>query len=250
MPRGQHGSTNYHARVSERLGRTAASVLVAIATAIVLLSVAIVPFLSPAWVSFEQDRSEAGVWTGYFPSQLRAATGAILADLVFGPPNFDVQVNGTPVLNARERGHMADVRRVFVGLAVSAIASAVLLVMAGRLNRARMGRSVRAGVAGLAVAVIAIGLVGAFAFDLAFEVFHRLFFAGGTYTFDPRTDRLVQLFPEQFWFETSMAVGALVLVLCAAVWWLAGRSTGVRSREPAAEPATAPAAPAAPEPLR
>jgi integral membrane protein (TIGR01906 family) len=130
-----------------------------------------------------------------------------------------------------------------VGLAVLALASAVLLVVAGRLNRGRMARPVRTGVAGLAVAVVAIGLVGAFAFDLAFEVFHRLFFAGGTYTFDPRTDRLVQLFPERFWFETSMAVGALILVLCAAVGWLAGRRTPARSAEPVA-------APAALEPLR
>jgi integral membrane protein (TIGR01906 family) len=223
--------------VSERLGRTAASVLVAIATAIVVLSVAIVPFLSPAWVTFEQGRSEAAAWTGYSPSQLQAATGAILSDLVFGPPNFDVQVNGTPVLNARERGHMADVRRVFVGLAILAVASAVLLVVAGLLRTGRLARPVRAGVAGLATGVVAVGLIGAFAFDLAFEVFHRLFFAGGTYTFDPRTDRLVQLFPERFWFETSMAVGVLILLLCAGVWWLAGRRTHARSAEPAAAPA-------------
>lgn len=229
--------------MSERLGRTAASVLVAIATAIVILSIAIVPFLSPAWVAFEQGRSEAAAWTGYTPPQLQAATGAILSDLVFGPPNFDVQVSGTPVLNARERGHMADVRRVFVGLAILAVASAVLLVIVSRLNRGRMARPVRAGAVGLAIVVVAIGLIGAFAFDLAFEVFHRLFFAGGTYTFDPRTDRLVQLFPEQFWFETSMAVGALILLLCAAVWWLAGRRRLARSTEPAA-------AKAALEPLR
>ena len=223
--------------MSERLGRTAASVLVAIATAIVVLSIAIAPFLSPAWVSFEQGRSEAAAWTGYSPAQLQAASGAILSDLVFGPPNFDVQVNGTPVLNARERGHMADVRRVFVGLAILAVASAVVLLVAARLNRGRMARPVRAGVVSLAIVVVAIGLIGAFAFDLAFEVFHRLFFAGGTYTFDPRTDRLVQLFPERFWFETSMAVGALILLLCAAVWWLAGRRTHVRSTESAPAPA-------------
>lgn len=229
--------------MSERLGRTAASVLVAIATAIVVLSIAILPFLSPAWVTFEQGRSDAAAWTGYSPPQLQAATGAILSDLVFGPPTFDVQVDGTPVLNARERGHMADVRGVFVGLGMLAVASGVLLLVAGRLSRGRMARPVRAGVAGLAIVVVAIGLIGAFAFGLAFEVFHRLFFAGGTYTFDPRTDRLVQLFPEQFWFETSMAVGALILLLCAAVWWLAGRRTPARSAERAA-------ASAALEPLR
>ena len=72
---------------------------------------------------------------------------------------------------------------------------------------------------------------------------HPDLLAERSYTFDPRTDRLVQLFPEQFWFETSMAVGALILLLCAAVWWLAGRRSPARSGERAA-------APAALEPLR
>lgn len=196
-----------------------------IATAIVIVAVAIVPFVTPVWVSIEQGRSEAAAWTGYAPAQLRAATDAILVDLVLGPPAFDVEIDGRPVLSERERGHMRDVRGVFVGLALLAAASVVVLLVAHRATHG--GRSfwqpVRTGAAGLAAAVVAIGLVGAFAFELAFEIFHRLFFAGGTYTFDPRTDRLVQLFPEKFWFETSVAVGVVILVLCVATW-LAGRA--------------------------
>ena len=49
----------------------------------------------------------------------------------------------------------------------------------------------------------------AFAFDAAFSLFHGLFFAAGSWTFDPSTDRLVQLFPEQFWIETTVAVGVV-----------------------------------------
>jgi uncharacterized membrane protein len=47
-----------------------------------------------------------------------------------------------------------------------------------------------------------------------------LFFAGGSYTFDPRTERLVQLFPFTFWQETAIAVGvvsAVLAILVAAV---------------------------------
>jgi uncharacterized membrane protein len=66
-------------------------------------------------------------------------------------------------------------------------------------------------------------LVALVAFDALFETFHRLFFAGGSYTFDPSTERLVQLFPFQFWQETAMAVGTLIVVLSTALWWIAGR---------------------------
>ena len=62
------------------------------------------------------------------------------------------------------------------------------------------------------------------AFDQAFEVFHELFFAGGTYTFDPSTDRLVQLFPIQFWEETTLALGVVLVVIAGAfAWWGLGR---------------------------
>jgi integral membrane protein (TIGR01906 family) len=225
---GGGAGTGYHARVSGRLPRVAASIVVAVATAIVILALAILPFLNPVWVSFEQGRSRADAWTGFSPSELRAATDAILADLVFGPPAFDVEIRGEPVLDVRERGHMADVRGVFLGFGLLALVSAGALAAAHRLGRGRAAfwRPVRAGAIGVAGIVVGLGLVGLFAFDAAFEAFHRLFFAGGNYTFDPATDRLVQLFPYQFWVETSFAVGAVTLVLAAVAASLAQRRLG------------------------
>ncbi|MEX2011805.1 MAG: DUF1461 domain-containing protein [Chloroflexota bacterium] len=222
--------------MSERLPRVAASVVVAVATAIVVLALAIFLFLNPVWVSFEQGRSQAAAWTGFSPAELRTATDAILADLVFGPPDFDVEIGGQPVLDVRERGHMADVRGVFLGFGVLALVSVVTLAAAHRVGRgeAAFWRPVRSGAIGIAAAVVALGLVGLLAFDAAFEVFHRLFFAGGNYTFDPATDRLVQLFPYQFWIETSFAVGAVVLVLAAVAASIAQRRLGMSPSRPAA----------------
>jgi integral membrane protein (TIGR01906 family) len=220
--------------VSERLPRVAASIVVVVATAIVILGLAILPFLNPAWVSFEQDRSRAVAWTGFSQTDLRTATDAILADLILGPPDFDVEVGGQPVLSAQERGHMVDVRNVFLGFGVLALASVVVLAAAHRLGRgeAAFWRPVRAGAIGAAGAVVALGLVGLLAFDAVFEAFHRLLFAGGNYTFDPATDRLVQLFPYQFWVETSFVLGAVVLMLAAIAATLAQRRLGTSSRGP------------------
>jgi integral membrane protein (TIGR01906 family) len=202
------------------------------------VAIAILPFLTPAWVSFEQARTGAPELTGYSNDQLRIATEAILADLVVGPPDFDAAVRGEPVLNERERAHMRDVRGVFAGFGMLAIVSVVVLV-AGIAGARRLGhperawRAVRNGARGLAVGVVVAGVVALFAFDAVFEVFHRLFFAGGSYTFDPGTERLVQLFPFAFWSESTMAVGAVILVLAAVVSVVAGRRlhTAVGSRE-------------------
>lgn len=213
--------------MTERLASTAGTVVVSVAAAVTLLALAVLPFLAPAWVAFAQDRAEATAWTGFTPAELRTATDAILADLVLGPPDFDVAIAGEPVLNERERGHMADVRTVFGGFTVAALVSVVILVVSAARSRRSTWRSARFGALGLAAGIVAVGVVGVLAFETAFEAFHRLFFAGGSYTFDPRTERLVQLFPQRFWFETSIAVGVVALVLAAglaalATWRLRG----------------------------
>jgi integral membrane protein (TIGR01906 family) len=205
-----------------------AAFLTAVATAIVIVAVSIIPFLSPPWVSFEQGRAQAELWTGYTTSELNQATGAILSDLVFGPPSFDVAVDGQPVLNPREQSHMRDVRGVFAGFAALAIVALAGLVVAYAGARQlghpeRWWRAVRAGALGLIAGVVIAGVVSFFAFDAVFEVFHRLFFAGGTYLFDPRTDRLVQLFPFAFWDETTMALGAVIIGIAVLVVLVAGR---------------------------
>ena len=228
-----------------------AGLVTALATAVVIIAVAIVPFLSPAWVSFEQGRAQAAEWTGYTTAELTAATDAILADLVFGPPDFDVAVRGEPVLNERERSHMRDVRGVFAGFAIVAVIAAaglaaafVLARRAGHVERA--WQAIRNGARGLTLGVVVAGVVALVAFDAAFELFHRIFFSGGTYTFDPGTERLVQLFPFAFWSETSMAVGAVILVISLAVAFTAARR--LRGR-PTANEAPAPSV-AAPDPAR
>lgn len=218
------------------------TILVGLATAVVIISVAVLPFLSSPWLAFEQGRAESAAWTGYSGADVARVTNAIVEDLIAGPGFFDQEVAGEPVLNERERGHMRDVQTVFRGLWVLAGASLIVLGVAALTDRARFWHGVRRGAAVLAVGVVVLGVVALVAFDALFETFHRLFFAGGSYTFDPSTDRLVQLFPFVFWQETATAVGALIVVLCAVLWWIAG------NRERAAVRAATVTAPINPAP--
>ncbi len=192
-----------------------AAVVAAVTTPCVIVAVAVLLFLNPVWVGFDQNRSDVSGLTGYSPAQVEQITGSILSDLVFGPPNFDVTANGAPVLDLRERSHMADVRTVLLGLGFVALVAAVLLALVGVASRGRrwFWLAAAAGARVLAVGVIVVGLAFAVFFDQAFSLFHEIFFAPGTYTFDPRTEKLVQLFPDQFWSETSVALAAAVLAL-------------------------------------
>ena len=216
----------------------AANIVIGLATALAIVAVTLPLFLNPVWVAFEQGRSEAAAWTGFTEPELRAATDAILADLVVGPPDFDVAVAGTPVLNERERGHMRDVRGVFIGFfAAAAILAVLALVIAIRRHdpeRSDSWVAVLGGALGLISVLVLGGIVSFVAFDALFETFHRIFFAGGSYTFDPATERLVQLFPFQFWQETAIAVGAVCIVLAAVVAVVAGRQAAVARSVPSA----------------
>jgi integral membrane protein (TIGR01906 family) len=194
-------------------------VLAAIATPFVIVAVAILLFLNPVWFSFDQDRSGVDRLTGFTSAEVHAATNAILSDLVFGPPTFDMQVNGRAVLDPRERSHMADVATVFHQLGIVALAALVVLVAVALWSRGRwwFWRAVGAAAAAVVVAVVVVGVAFGLFFDQTFTLLHELFFPAGSWTFDPGSERLVQLFPEQLWTETVMAVVVAVLVLSVAV---------------------------------
>ena len=234
------GAANTSAGLRARLGAW----LLASATALVLLGASVAPFLTPAFVRFEQDRVGVGALTGYGPAELDAITGALLGDLVLWRGDFDVSVGGAPVLGEPERAHMRDVRGVFTGFWVLVAAARVVLIVAYRRSRgteARFARwrAVAGGARGLAIAIVVVGAFVVFAFDAAFEVFHRLFFSAGSYTFDPGTDRLVQLFPQQLWSETAIAVGGVALAASILTAWRAWRRTGEGRAAPFLTPSKA-----------
>jgi integral membrane protein (TIGR01906 family) len=215
----------YDCGVNLSLAERLASVVAAVATPFVIVGIAVLLFLNPVWVGFDQERSNVAGLTGYTPTQVQQTTGSILSDLVLGPPNFAVTVNDAPVLDARERGHMADVRTVLMGLGLVALLALLLFAVVGVFGRGRrwFWRAVAIGARVTVVGVIVVGVAFAIFFDQAFTAFHEIFFGAGTYTFDPRTEKLVQLFPDQFWSETSVAISIAILGLAVVVALLAGR---------------------------
>ena len=234
---GLAAALGYDASVRTPLGRIA-DVWIAVATGLTILALTIPLFLNPIWVGFDQGRAQATAWTGFSQTDLKTATDAILSDLVFGPPDFNVEVAGTPVLDERERAHMRDVRNVFIAFfAVAAAVAVVALVIAARRDpgkRRATWLAIRAGAIWMVEALVVLGIVAVVAFDSLFDLFHRLLFSGGSYTFDPRSERLVQLFPFQFWQETAIAVGVVAIVAAIAVATLAGRRITALKSEQAA----------------
>ena len=212
-----------------------AALVVGVAATLVIVALAILPFLNPVWVGFAQERAQATAWTGWTSVQLATVTDAVLADLVVGPPDFDVTLDGAAVLDQRERDHMTDVRNVFAMFYLAAIIAAGVLVAAFLLSRRPEARAVlwhRLSRTGLIIVIVTVvgGVLGLLFFDQAFELFHTIFFPAGSYNFDPGSERLVQLFPQQFWIESTIGVGVVIVVLSLLLNRLAARRASAPER--------------------
>lgn len=132
-----------------------------------------------------------------------------------------VVVGGRSLFTSDEVSHMADVRRVFDGAKI--LIPAGLFVMAIRLQRARsrsaeaMLRLARDGAIAAGVAVAAVGLIAALAFETAFLLFHQFFFPQGNFLFDPATSNLVRLYPDWYWQGITFRIGLSFIAVAAAV---------------------------------
>jgi len=124
--------------------------------------------------------------------------------------------DGTPVYNAEELSHMADVKSVVVWMRT--VLSVLMLVLVwityvevknGR--RLEMLAAIRKG-AWATIGLIALILIFVtVAFDNLFTWFHMLFFKSGTWMFYT-SDTLIRLFPMRFWQDAFIAVGVLSIM--------------------------------------
>lgn len=117
------------------------------------------------------------------------------------------------LFNARETAHLADVRdlfrRVFTvqQIAVAAVLSLAVLVMVSAGVRALAGALLYGSL--LTVGLIGLtGVLAAAAFDDAWTRFHLFAFANDLWRLNPATDRLIQMFPEGFWMDITLLIGA------------------------------------------
>lgn len=202
-----------------------ASLAVATATILTTVGVLLLLFLNPVWVDLEQRRAGADRLTGYPMSEVRRVTDEMIAEVYLGPGTFAMAVGGEPVLTPRERGHMADVHDIVAGvLAITGLGALSVVALGAALRgKGAFWRGVALGSGALVTTGVIVGGAFAIAFEDAFLLFHRTFFPAGNFSFDPRVDRLVQLFPEPLFVESSIAMSVVGFLLSLVVLLVAIR---------------------------
>jgi len=185
-----------------------------VSLAIVILLAGPLLLFNPVFTSVLQDRRGVAEAFGVTSDEVHRVTTELLAD-IWTDGAFDGGFAGDgPLLDPRERSHMHDVAgfvRILGGLVVLAAVLAAICVTWLRREPRRQGAVMLLAGGGIGLAGLVLAIVFAVAFEPAFLAFHALFFPPGTYLFPTDSD-LITLFPGGFWFDASLAAGAVVLV--------------------------------------
>lgn len=145
----------------------------------------------------------------------------------------DLEIDGAPAFRVKELEHMEDVKFVSrVAFRVQLILSLIMLAAVIALSWHRATRhDLRLALSGGGVftfgLIITLVVSALAAWDMFFDGFHEVFFADGTWRFYNH-DTLIRLYPEQFWFDAALTIGALTMLGAGGlVWgtWRFGRHT-------------------------
>lgn len=179
-------------------------------------------------------RHDAAENTGIALGELDYAVGAIVRYFEDDAETLRLLVfadgEETALFSAEETLHMEDVKglmraifranEVALGFVIAYVAGAVL--WSGERSGRDLAKATLAAVGvGAAVGVV-VGILAIVGFESAWERLHEIIFTNDLWLLDPRTDRLIQMFPESFWREATFVVVGLALAEAVALVAVAG----------------------------
>ncbi len=129
----------------------------------------------------------------------------------------DLTIDGKPAFAADELQHMEDVKVVarqaflFLWIVAAVFVGSSLALVRQPATRKSWRQAMRVG--GLAVfgLVIVAIVVIVISWGFFFDSFHEAFFEAGTWQFS-RSDTLIRLYPEQFWFDATLTIAILTIL--------------------------------------
>ena len=143
------------------------------------------------------------------------------------PRVTDVSGDNVPLFSAKETAHMADVRSLVQAMfKVQVLAVAIVLTLAVVMIVLWPIRALAAAMLyGSLLTLAVLGLTGLAAmsgFDAAWAKFHGIAFSNDLWELNPRTDHLIQMFPEAFWQDAVTAIGGVIALQALAMGILSG----------------------------
>jgi len=197
--------------------------LLALAAAALAIGATTAIFLTPPVVHLLLSVSDASTVLGVEPRVAEALSDALVGDLLTDGA-FDAPLGDAPLLSASERSHLVDVGALLRAVLVAGLGGLITLAAARTRRRAWLRVAIRDGAALIVGGALVAAAAFTLAFDATFSFFHGLFFSAGTWTFNPATDRLVQLYPQEFWTLAALLFCLALALLSFAAYRMTARS--------------------------
>lgn len=161
--------------------------------------------------------------TGHSAEEIREAYDQVLDYLTLPGREFGT---GVFPFSPEGKAHFEDCRVLFdldrniLLLSAAVLAGLSLLRALGRTGPYRLGKySAARWAAILALAApVVLGSLAALDFDRAFVIFHRIFFPGkSNWLFDPRTDGIIRVLPQDFFMHCALLIGGGLLLFSLGI---------------------------------
>lgn len=124
-----------------------------------------------------------------------------------------------PSLEASQSGlqHFAEVKNIFTGFYILGAVTLVLgiLIIVQKAKKRDFSYLPVSAIMAIVLPSL-LGIYMAVDFDRAFLIFHRLFFRNDYWMFDPVTDPVILILPEEFFLHCAIMIIVIVLLFCAA----------------------------------
>ena len=215
---------------------------------VLLLTASIACAANSLWL-YERgfEKYNVGHTTGLADEELENAARGLISYFNSGEEYIDVTVmkDDQPLFlfNQREVIHLKDVKGlihldywVLLGTLIYVSGYALVSLL---WRRRRYWRNLALGVvygSGITlVLMLALGLAALFDFEQLFLQFHLFSFANDLWLLDPSRDYLIMLFPQGFWYDTTISIALGTVVAAIAIGGAAGAYLWF-SRKRAAEP--------------
>ena len=207
-----------------RFVRTIAAVALALSLFVLPVALSVrYTATSASWWERGFERYDATRRTGLPQDEVLRVAAETREYLANDDERLDVTVNGASFYSEREILHMIDVKRLMsrvydagwaaLGFIIAFVA--VTIWRSGRRTASALARSVLSACGVVALLVAVLGVIGIAGFDAAFRQFHLLFFTNDLWRLSSR-DGLIQLFPQRFFFDTTLLIGGVTLIFVVA----------------------------------
>ena len=161
--------------------------------------------------------------SGFTAEEIKDSYNLVLDYLTLPNKEFST---GVMAYSAEGKAHFADCKALFTLNTTVLLASTLLIIILLSFKKIKgykaftLGKHSAAFYSALAAVIlpVGVGILASADFNKAFTVFHTLFFPGKTnWIFNPYTDEIINVLPQQFFMNCAILIGASILTLSLSI---------------------------------